>query len=134
GRRPQLAMACFIAPAYGCRTAFVASGVGPLLAGILVFALIDGIAPRGGGRLSLASLFPLHAWRRVLANRASAGYTAGYAAHCLELFGSRGWMVAYLAYAATVGASFPWAGSSIVAVVDLLAVPVTILRNEVDLP
>ena len=133
GTALSLAMAGFIAPAYGWRTAFIASGVGPLFAGILVFVLIDGIAPRGRGRLSLASLFPLHAWRRVLANRASAGYTAGYAAHCLELFGSRGWMVAYLAYATSIGATFPWAGPSIAAVVNLFAVPASIVGNEVAL-
>ena len=69
----------------------------------------------------------------MLADRASAGYTAGYAAHCLELFGSRGWMVAYLAYAASVGAGLPWAGASIAAVVNLLAVPASILGNEVAL-
>src|SRR5947209_13321710 len=106
GTALSLAMAGFIAPAYGWRAAFVASAIGPLLAGVLVLALIDGIAPRGGGALSIGTLFPLSAWRRVLANRAAAGYTAGYAAHCLELFGSRGWMVAYLAYAASVGATF----------------------------
>ena len=134
GTALSLAMAGFIAPAYGWRAAFVASAIGPLVAGVLVLALIDGIAARGDAhRLSLATLFPVHAWRRVLADRASAGYTAGYAAHCLELFGSRGWMVAYLAYAASVGAGLPWAGASIAAVVNLLAVPASILGNEVAL-
>jgi MFS family permease len=133
GTALSLAMAGFIAPAYGWRAAFVASAVGPLVAGMLVLSLIDAMAPRGGGRLSIGSLFPLPAWRRVLANRAAAGYTAGYAAHCLELFGSRGWMVAYLAYATSVGAKFPWAGPSIAAVVNLCAVPASILGNEVAL-
>ena len=37
-------------------------------------------------------------------DRASAGYTLGYFAHCLELFGSRAWMVAFLGFSA----SLPW--------------------------
>src|SRR5436305_9666930 len=87
GTALSLAMAGFIAPAYGWRAAFVASAIGPLVAGALVLTWIDGIAARGGGALSIGTLFPLLAWRRVLADRAAAGYTAGYAAHCLELFG-----------------------------------------------
>jgi len=135
GTALSLAMAGFIAPAYGWRAAFLASALGPLAAGVLVFARIDRRSPRGGAAFSLQALFPLAAWRRVLADRASAGYTAGYAAHCLELFGSRAWMVAFLAYSASrhSGASFPWAGPSIAAVVNLLAVPASIFGNEVAL-
>src|SRR2546426_960099 len=89
----------------------------------------------GGGRFSVHSLFPLRAWQRVLADRPSAGYTLGYMAHCLELFGSRAWMVAFLAYSASLhaGASFPWSLAAIAAVVNLLAVPASILGNEVAL-
>jgi MFS family permease len=71
----------------------------------------------------------------VLAIRAAAGYTIGYTVHCLELFGSRAWMVAYLAYCTTLqgGGSFPWPAAAIAAVVNLLAVPASILGNEVAL-
>jgi MFS family permease len=76
------------------------------------------------------------AWRKVLANRAAAGYTLGYAVHCIELFGSRGWMVAFLAFSAGLqasGAGFPWNLAAIAAVVNLVAVPSSILGNEVAL-
>src|SRR5207245_1242284 len=65
----------------------------------------------------------------------SAGYTLGYAVHCLELFGSRAWMVAYLGYASGLqaGAAFPWPAAAIAAVVNLLAVPASIVGNEVAL-
>src|SRR5678810_840376 len=68
-------------------------------------------------------------------DRASAGYTLGYAAHCLELFGSRAWMVAFLVFCAGLhaGASFPWPPAAIAAVVNLLAVPASILGNEAAL-
>jgi MFS family permease len=125
----------FLAPLYGWRIAFMVCAAGPLLAGILVFAFIEGTRPAGAGTiLSLATLFPLSAWRRVLANRASLGYTLGYAVHCLELFGSRAWMVAFLAFSAGLhagGASFPWQLPAIAALINLLAVPASILGNEI---
>ena len=136
GTALSLAMAGFIAPAWGWRMAFGVSAAGPLLAGALVFAMIERISPGGKEtRFSLQALFPVAAWRRVLQNRASAGYTLGYFAHCLELFGSRAWMVAFLAYAASLhgGDSFPWPAAAIAAVVNLLAVPASILGNEVAL-
>lgn len=132
GTALSLAMAGFIAAAYGWRAAFLASALGPLVSGALVLALAPIAAPGRGG-FTLHSLFPIQAWRRVLANRASAGYTLGYMAHCLELFGSRAWMVAFIAFSASLheGASFPWGGAAIAAVVNLLAVPASIVGNEV---
>jgi len=125
----------FIAPAYGWRAAFLVSAFGPLVAGAMVVLLIAPLPARGGERLSPQTLFPLRAWQQVLRNRASAGYTLGYAVHCLELFGSRAWMVAYLAYAASLQAvdTFPWPAAAIAAVVNLLAVPASIVGNEVAL-
>ena len=59
----------------------------------------------------------------IVRNRESrlliAGYTFGYTVHCLELFGSRAWMVAFLAFAATQsGSAFPWHAAGIAAVVQ----------------
>jgi MFS family permease len=135
GTALSLAMAGFIAPAAGWRAAFIASASGPLVAGALVLLLITPLPTRGGERLSLRTLFPLGAWRQVLSDRASAGYTLGYAVHCLELFGPRAWMVAFLAYAASLqaGDAFPWPAAAIAAVVNLLAVPASIVGNEVAL-
>ena len=87
-------------------------------------------------KFSLAALFPVASWRQVLADRAAAGFTLGYAAHCIELFGSRAWMVAFLAYSAGLqapGVEFPWNLAAIAAVVNLAAVPASILGNEVAL-
>jgi MFS family permease len=135
GTALSLAIAGLLAPAYGWRSAFVLSALGPLAAGAMVLAFIDFLAPHRHGPLSLQTLFPLGAWRRVIGDRASAGYTLGYAMHCLELFGSRAWMVAYLVFAASLhaGPSFAWPAPAIAAVVNLLAVPASILGNEVAL-
>lgn len=134
GTALSYAMAGFIAASHGWSAAFLVGAVGPVVAGALVCAL-QPLPARGGGRFTLASLFPVAAWRRVLEDRASAGYTLGYMAHCLELFGSRAWMVAFLAYSASLhqGASYPWSGPAIAAVVNLLAVPASIFGNEVAL-
>lgn len=137
GTALSLAIAGFAAPAYGWRAAFVGSALGPLIAGLVVFFLVDSNpgSNKEERKYSLSSLFPVAAWRRVLANRACAGYTLGYAAHCLELFGSRGWMVAFLAYSASLhaGGSFPWRYAAIAAVINLIAVPASIIGNEIAL-
>ena len=136
GTAISLAIAGFVAPSQGWRAAFAWSAAGPLAAGAMVFFMIEpSAALKSAAALSLKSLFPVSAWRRVLANRACAGYTLGYAAHCLELFGSRGWMVAFLAYSAALhpGASFPWRFAAIAAAVNLGAVPASILGNEIAL-
>lgn len=136
GTALSLAIAGLVAPAWGWRVAFGLSAAGPLLAGPLVVFLVEGSSSsRAELRISLATLFPMAAWRKVLADRASAGYALGYAVHCLELFGSRAWMVAFLAYSASLhaGATFPWPAAVIAAVVNLLAVPASILGNEAAL-
>ena len=133
GTALSLVIAGLVAPAFGWQAAFALSAAGPLLAGLLVFFLIAPAAPPAGVRST--SLFPLAAWRRVMADRAAAGYTLGYFAHCLELFGSRAWMVAFLAFSASLhaGGSFPWPAAIIAAVVNLLSVPASILGNEAAL-
>jgi MFS family permease len=136
GTALSLAIAGFVAPVWGWRSAFLVSAVGPLAAGLLVLVLINASVPDAGRKaFSLGTLFPVSAWRKVLADRASAGYMLGYFAHCLELFGSRAWMVAFLAFSASLhpGESFPWHAATIAAVVNLLAVPASILGNEAAL-
>jgi MFS family permease len=131
----SLAMAGAIAAAFGWRWAFAAAALGPLIAGLLVWFLIDKKSMWTGKAFSLQALFPIAAWRRVLANRAAAGYTFGYFAHCLELFGSRAWMVAFLVFSSTIDGkeSFPWPAATIAAVVNLVSVPASILGNEIAL-
>ena len=135
GTALSLAIAGFVAPAWGWRMAFALSAAGPLVAGMMVFLWIEGSSQGVKKKFTLETLFPLASWRKVLANRAAAGYTLGYAAHCLELFGSRAWMVAFLAYSSSfhAGNSFPWPAAALAAAVNLLAVPASILGNEAAL-
>lgn len=138
GTALSLALAGAAASAWDWRAAFVIGALGPAVAAFLVVLGLE-CGPHGGSpaqAFTLAALFPVKAWRRVLANRAAAGYTLGYAAHCTELFGSRGWMVAFLAFSAGLHASvdtFPWSATAIAAAVNLAAVPASILGNEMAL-
>ncbi len=136
GTALSLALAGILAATQGWRWAFVVSALGPLLAGVIVFVFVKKAEVQESKQInfSLATLFPVAAWRKVLSNRAAAGFTLGYAAHCIELFGSRGWMVAFLAYSASLqapGGEFPWNLAAIAAAVNLGAVPSSILGNEV---
>ena len=127
-----------VAPVFGWRAAFISAAAGPLLAGAMVMALVPGAGgtPRAAAKITFAALFPVDAWRKVLAIRSAAGYTLGYVVHCIELFGSRAWMVAFLGYSAglqAAGSAYPWNFAAIAAIVNLLAVPASIAGNEVAL-
>src|SRR3990172_6905168 len=110
---------------------------GRLVGGRLLMLGLRPAAAAGAARpASLADLFPLGAWRRVLADRAVAGYTLGYAAHAMELFGSRSWMVAFLLFffpLPTPAPGFPWHAATIAAVANLVSVSASILGNEIAL-
>jgi MFS family permease len=134
GTALSLATAGFIASSAGWRMAFVVAAAGPAVAGAAVSFFLESL-PASAPMKTSTPLFPFAAWREVLRNRAAAGYTMGYMAHCLELFGSRGWMVAFLAFSASLhaGDSFPWQLPAIAAAINLLAVPASIFGNELAL-
>lgn len=134
GTALSLAAAGWIAAAQGWRAAFLVSAIGPLLAGFWVLVRIHPLKRGVAKAFAWKDLFPLAAWRKVLSDRACAGYTLGYTVHCLELFGSRAWMVAFLAFStAQFNNAFPWNLAAIAALVNLLAVPASILGNEIAL-
>ncbi len=86
-------------------------------------------------RGTLELIFPVGAWRRALREKAVVGYTVGYGVHCLELFGSRSWTVAFLAFVVALHpeGTVPMAAATMAAVVNLLSVPASILGNEMAL-
>jgi MFS family permease len=135
GTALSLALAGAVAARSGWKAAFLVAAGGPLVAAVLVLAWISPLqkapaAPRA------AALVPFASWARILRQRETAGYVAGYAVHCLELFGSRSWMVAFLTFSSglqAAGRGFPWSAQSIAAVVNLLAVPASIAGNEAAL-
>jgi MFS family permease len=133
GTALSLALAGAIAPRAGWRAAFLVAALGPLVAAALVLALVAPLH-RDGGLPRVPALVPFASWAPILKRRDTAGYILGYAVHCLELFGSRSWMVAFLTFSAGLRASgFPWSAQSIAAVVNVISVPASIAGNEVAL-
>jgi MFS family permease len=132
GTALSLALAGAVASRAGWQSAFLVAAGGPLVAGVLVLALPP--LQRTGPPARPASLVPFTAWGPILRQREAAGFIVGYAVHCLELFGSRSWMVAFLTFSATLNDSgFPWAAPTIAAAVNFFAVPSSILGNEIAL-
>lgn len=86
-------------------------------------------------RGTLELVFPVGAWRQAMREKAVVGYTVGYGVHCLELFGSRSWTVAFLAFVVALHpeGTVPMAAATMAAVVNLLSVPASILGNEMAL-
>lgn len=80
-------------------------------------------------------IFPVRAWRQALREKAVVGYTVGYGVHCLELFGSRSWTVAFLAFMVSLNpeGTVPMTAAAMAAVVNLISVPASILGNEMAL-
>jgi len=143
--------------ALGWRWAMALPAVGPMIAlGLMVYAT-SGIgighkpdhqdpalsATQGAGRTSqhktvrefFELVFPVRAWRQALREKAVVGYTVGYGVHCLELFGSRSWTVAFLAFMVALNpeGTVPMTAAAMAAVVNLISVPASILGNEVAL-
>lgn len=132
GAALSFALAGVIEPVAGWEMAFIYCAAGSVVSGVMVFFSVPARKPVGAVH---SILFPLAAWRKILANRPAAGYIFGYCVHCIELFGSRSWMVAFLAFAAGVGSAggSPWGPAAIAAFVNLCSVPASIVGNEVAL-
>ena len=121
-------LAGLVAEALGWRWAFAVAAACPLLAlGLAAWSAPTDVAADRDHRAGALLDF-----RPVLRNRPAMGYVLGYAIHCVELFGFRSWLVAFLTVAAlaTGGpgrADIAWIATAIL----LLGVPASILGNEV---
>ena len=137
----SLWIAGYALAAAGWRAAFALSGFGPLIAAVLVIRGTRTADPGAGrpaattaapaGRSWASKILPLTAWGRVLSNRDCLTYTIGYGVHCMELFGMRAWIVAFLAYTASLRSGpallMP---TTAMALASLFSAPASILGNE----
>lgn len=132
--------------ALGWQWAMGLPAVGPLLAFVLMrLAAPDSIwsqtlpspsvAKVSSSGLHWQMLFPISAWRRACQSGAVVGYAFGYGVHCMELFGSRAWTVAFLVFAMAQPGSghWPFTAAAIAAFVNLISVPSSIVGNEIAL-
>jgi MFS family permease len=118
-----------VAGAGDWRAAFwVAAGL-TLVALLLATFLVPTTVPKDeDAPPSLAALFD---FRPVLRNRPAMGYILGYTAHNWELFGCRGWLVAFLAFAAGAPAGqVPSEVTTLATVILMVGVAASILGNE----
>jgi len=111
------------------RLAFWLAAAGTAAAWLLALLLVPPTAPHADeAPKGWAALFD---FRPVLRNRPAMGYILAYAAHCWELFGCRGWLVAFLAFAAGAPAGqVPAHVTTLATAVLLLGVVSSILGNE----
>ncbi len=105
------------------RIAFIAGGIGPFVAIVLVLRGMQPVSPKGGHAPGIGAQFA------ALKDRAVRGYVLGYAAHCWELFGLRSWIVGLLAFSATQG-NLPLAPATAASLISLVGIPASILGNE----
>lgn len=126
----SLATVGIVAPLLGWHAAFTVSAFGPVAAAALVWSAMP------PSRVLAHPETPKHLldFRPVFRNRAATGYIFGYAAHCYELFGMRSWLVAFLAFSATLqplDRPLPLAPAWVAAAVTPLGIFSSILGNEI---
>ena len=88
----SIALAAGLAERFGYEAAFIACGLGPLLAALLATPGLRGRA----NLVASGSARRLRGAFRFLADRRSFLLTAGYTAHCWELLGMWAWLPAFL--------------------------------------
>jgi MFS family permease len=111
------------------RWAFVVTGVGSLLAFLLVLAAV----PAGGKKETANPDTPLLDFRPVLRNHKVLPYMACYFGHVWEVFSLRIWFVAFLAFSVTLPGNEGYSGwnfAAMSAAAALITPPVSILVAE----
>ena len=148
GAAASLLLSGWAVGALGWRWSFGLAGLGPIGALALIWIVtqprrpskeaienmaLSSTGPHWAWRWAM-TVFPLPAWRVAWQSPAVRGYTVGYGVHCLELFGSRAWTVAFLVFAFGVGSgASPWSAAAVAAFVNLISTPASILGNEAAL-
>jgi MFS family permease len=114
----------------GWRWAFGAAAIGSAIAYVIAAAVLRPVPPPAAH--AAPSLLD---FRPVLRNRAVIACVIAYAAHNFELFGFRSWIVAFLAFSASLPdhAAFNLTPTLIAAGVTILSLPGSIIGNEIAL-
>jgi MFS family permease len=125
--------------AWGWRIAFMCTALGPLLGGLLAWLGTQRLAHEKTWwqiHFDIRDAFPWARWQRVMQVKEAMAYMLGYAAHSIELFASRSWLVAFFTFAivsAPGGSEFPLTATVIATLINLIGVPASILGNEMAL-
>jgi MFS family permease len=115
-----------VADRFGWRTAFLVTGLGPVIM-VIACLLMPAVKPKPSAR-KLLDFGP------VLRNRPAMGYVLGYGAHCFELYGIRTWVVAFWAFVTARNPhALPFGPVAVSVAFAILAMPASILGNEAAL-
>ena len=112
-----------VAEAWGWRTAFLVTALGPLVM-LTVCLLLRPVDPKPaqGRLLDFAPVFR---------NTDAMGYVLGYGAHCFELYGIRTWIVAFWTFVTLRNSGSSILTPIVVSVLfSVFAMPASILGNE----
>ena len=110
--------------------AFGLAALGPVVSMALAAAML----PREDPALTETPDTHLLDFRPVFQSRAAMGYVLAYTAHNFELFAFRAWGVTYLVFAAAAGPgnTLGLSATALVAVINLLGLPSSVLGNELS--
>ena len=119
-----------VATALDWHWAFGLASLGPAAAMVLAVLAFPHQDPEQTDRPSTHLLD----FRPVFQCRAAMGYVLAYTAHNFELFVFRAWGVTYLVFAAATGptGNMGWSATAIAAIINLLAMPSSVLGNELS--
>ena len=120
-----------VAAELGWQWAFGICALGPGIAFVLGMLVLPSRPP-----VDHRSDTHLLDFRPAIANRRALGFTLAYTVHNSELFAFRAWLVTFLLFAQAqqpAGAlGLNWAAANIAALANLIAVPASILGNELS--
>jgi predicted MFS family arabinose efflux permease len=118
-------VAQLVAENLGWRAAFFVTAAGPLVM-LSVSALLKPVEPKpaAGRLLNFAPVFR---------NTSAMGFVLGYGAHCFELYGIRTWIVAFWTFVVARHGSSILTPLIVSFVFSILAMPASILGNELAL-
>jgi len=127
GAGVSFAMNGVIGAQFGWHWAFGIAAMGPVLAAVIVLALLAPRPPLPEERPPTGTFD----FRPVLRNRAALAYMLGYAGHSWELFAMRGWIVAFLVFASEKSGGAANAEAALIAALaNLAAVAASLAGNE----
>ena len=110
------------------RTAIAIVALGPALAWLLIYFLMERVRP---DHLAHDSA-PAGRWSDVLQSADSMRYVAAYSCHMWELFGMRAWLVPFFVFCATLHGPTFAAPTTLAAVLALAGIPASFAGAELS--
>lgn len=104
------------------RAAFLVTAIGPLIM-IAVCLLLRPVEPVASQRRFLD-------FGPVVQNKPAMGFVLGYGAHCFELYGIRAWIVGFWTFVTARHASTAFSPIVVSVIFSVLAMPASLLGNE----